>query len=234
MRRSLGMLLAGCAAVGIATAAWATMPAALPGKMMTERQSVWQPPTMDAVVVIRTGGGGTGTGFSVNNGTIGGSTIVTAAHVVGKAKTVSVKDVDGNIRMASVDIVDGLTDLAILTSTQHKIPAAELDCRVAKVGEQIEAIGTPLGLEFITAQGRIAGTARKVPTGVVAYVTDIVTIMGMSGGPIFANGRVIGVNHAVMLAPLNGPMGQMPSLAGFGFIIPSANVCALLEREVGA
>lgn len=225
MRRSLGMLLAGCAAVGIATAAWAAMPAPLPGKMMTERQAVWQPPTMDAVVVVRTGGG-LGTGFSIGNGTI-----VTAAHVVMGAKTVSIKDVDGNIRMAHVDIVDAATDLAILKSNQ-RIPAAELDCRIAKVGEQIEAIGTPLGLEFITAAGRIAAEPRKVPTGAIAYVTDIVTIMGMSGGPVFAGGRIIGVNHAVMLAPINGPMGQVPSLAGFGFIIPSANVCALLEREV--
>lgn len=226
MRRSLGMLLAGCVAVGIATAAWATMPAELPGKMMTERQAVWHPPTMDAVVVIRTGGGGTGTGFSIGNGLI-----VTAAHVVGKSKTVSIKDVDGNIRMAHVDIVDAATDLAIL-STQHKIPAAELDCRMAKVGDEITAIGTPLGLEFITAQGRIAGTARKIG-GTNALVTDIVTIMGMSGGPIFSGGRVVGVTHAVMIAPLTGPMGQVPSLAGFGFIIPSSDVCALLARDGG-
>lgn len=226
MRRSLGMLLAGCVAVGIATAAWAISPAPLPGKMMTERQAVWQPPTMDAVVVIRTGSGGTGTGFSIGSGQI-----VTAAHVVKNAKTVSIKDVDGNIRMAYVDIVDAATDLAIL-STSHKIPAAELDCRTARVGEEITAIGTPLGLEFITAQGRIAGTARKIG-GTNALVTDIVTIMGMSGGPIFSAGRVIGVNHAVMLAPLNGPMGQLPSLAGFGFIIPSSDVCALLMRSEG-
>ena len=228
MRRSLGMLLAGCYAVGVVTAAFASSlhhPQPLPGKMMTERQAAWHPPTMDAVVVIRTGGG-LGTGFSIGSGHI-----VTAAHVVMGAKTVSIKDVDGNVRMASVDIVDAATDLAIL-STRHKIPAAELACRTARVGEEITAIGTPLGLEFITAVGRIAGTARPVPTGSVAYVTDIVTIMGMSGGPIFADGRVIGVNHAVMLAPLRAPMGQVPALAGFGFIIPSTAVCDLLAREV--
>ncbi len=225
MRRSLGMLLAGCAAVGIATAAWAALPEPLPGKMATERQAVWQPPMIEAVVVIQRPLG-LGTGFSIGNGLI-----VTAAHVVDGAKTVSIKDVDGNIRMAHVDIVDNATDLAIL-STQHRIPAAELDCRTARVGEAITAIGTPLGLEFITAQGRIAGAARKVG-GTNALVTDIVTIMGMSGGPLFANGRVVGVNHAVMIAPLTGPMGQVPSLAGFGFVIPSSDVCALLARSEG-
>lgn len=225
MRRSLGMLLAGCAAVGIATAAYAMAPAPQPGTMKSERQAVWQPPTMDAVVVIQRPRG-LGTGFS-----IGAWQIVTAAHVVGKAKTVSIKDVDGNIRMAHVDIVDAATDLAIL-STQHRIPAAELDCRMARVGDEITAIGTPLGLEFITAVGKIAGTARKIG-GTNALVTDIVTVMGMSGGPIFSKGRVVGVTHAVMIAPLNGPMGQVPSLAGFGFIIPSSDVCALLLRSEG-
>ena len=189
MRRSLGMLLAGCAAAGIATAAWAAIPhGPQPGTMKSERQAVWQPPTMDAVVVIQRPRG-LGTGFSIGNGLI-----VTAAHVVDGARTVSIKDVDGNTRMAHVDIVDRATDLAIL-STAHKIPAAELDCRMARVGEEITAIGTPLGLEFITAQGRIAGTARKIG-GTNALVTDIVTVMGQSGGPVFSGGRVVGVTHA--------------------------------------
>jgi serine protease Do len=227
------MLLAGCAAVGIVTAAYAMAPQPLPGKMTTERQSLWQPPTMDSVVVIRTGGG-LGTGFSIGNGVI-----VTAAHVVMGAKTVSIEDVDGNIRMARVDIVDGATDLAIL-STSHKIPAAEIDCRMASVGEAITAIGTPLGLEFITAEGRVAGAARKIG-GTNVLVTDIVTIMGMSGGPLFANGRVVGVNHAVMTvsSKLDGTDVDAnaevysTSLVGFGFVIPSTDVCALLMRGEG-
>jgi serine protease Do len=224
------MLLAGCVAVGIATAAWAAHSGALvakplPGKMMTERQAVWQPPTMDAVVVIMRPNG-RGTGFSIGNGLI-----VTAAHVVDGARTVSIKDTDGNTRMAHVDIVDKSTDLAIL-STSHRIPAAELDCRLAKVGDAIESIGTPLGLEFITATGRIAGTARKVG-GTNVLVTDIVTVMGQSGGPVFSKGRVVGVTHAVMIAPL--PMGGrlVPSIVGFGYIIPSSDVCALLMRSEG-
>lgn len=225
MRRSLGMLLAGCVAVGIATAAWAMGPAPLPGKMMTERQSVWQPPTMDAVVVIMRPNG-RGTGFSIGNGLI-----VTAAHVVDGARTVSIKDTDGNTRMAHVDIVDKATDLAIL-STSHRIPAAELDCRLAKVGDAIESIGTPLGLEFITATGRIAGAARKVG-GTNVLVTDIVTVMGQSGGPVFSGGRVVGVTHAVMIAPLPMEGRLVPSIVGFGYIIPSSDVCALLMRGEG-
>lgn len=198
------------------------MPAAK--TVMVEHLAPHAPVTMDSVVVIRAATG-VGTGFSVGNGMI-----VTAAHVVMGAKTVSIKDVDGNIRMALVDIVDATTDLAIL-STRHRIPAAELDCRTARVGEQIEAIGTPLGLEFITAAGRIAGGVRKVGSTNV-LVTDIVTVMGQSGGPVFSDRLVVGVTHAVMVAPLNGTLGPVPSLVGFGYIIPSSDVCALLAREV--
>lgn len=184
-------------------------------------------PTTDAATVLIQRPDSKGTGFHIGNGTI-----VTAAHVVAGAKTVSLKTIDGRITSASVDLVDEKADVAFL-HTKARMLAADLDCRTAKVGEPIVAIGNPLGLEFVTAFGKIAGEPREYMFRSL-YVTDITTVMGQSGGPVFANGKVIGVTSAVMVAPMRlAPDKYVPSLVGFGFVVPSTVVCEMLPRVNG-
>lgn len=226
MRRSLGMLLAGCVAVGIATAAWAALPEPLPGKMATERQSVWSPPTLDAALLIKRPNG-LGSGVYIGHGRI-----ITAAHVVVGAKVVSLKSSDGRISSATVVAIDEKTDLAILRTDMRLLPA-ELSCSPVAVGTQIVAIGNPQGVEFVSAYGRIAGKARPVATSRLVYVTDMTTVMGQSGSGVFADGKVIGIVSAVMLAPLQVPGRDgvyVPSLVGFGFVVPSTLVCEMLAK----
>ncbi|MNW21895.1 hypothetical protein D3C71_2230660 [compost metagenome] len=51
--------------------------------------------------------------------------------------------------------------------------------------------------------------------------------MGQSGGGTFAdNGDLIGITVGVMAAPI----GFSGSLVGFGFVVPSADICGLLGR----
>ncbi|WP_201269935.1 S1 family peptidase [Sinorhizobium meliloti] len=196
-------------------------------------RATYRVPVTDAATVLIQRPNSKGTGFH-----IGGGRIITAAHVVNGARTVSLKSIDGRISSATVVKVDTKTELAILQTNMRLLPA-ELDCGTVPVGTAISAIGNPLGQEFITAFGRIAGAPRAMPHAKSVYVTDMTTVMGQSGAPVFADGRVIGVVSAVMLAPFE-LVGKVPqdsgiyarSLVGFGYVVPSAEVCKMLGGEV--
>lgn len=161
---------------------------------------------------------------------IGNGRIVTAAHVVAGAKVVSLRAYDGRVSSATVVAVDEKTDLAIL-QTNMRLLAADLSCAQAPIGAPIVSIGNPLGQEFVTAWGRIAGLPRAV-NGATYYVTDMTVVMGQSGSAVFSDGKVIGITSAVMVAPLQIPTTDkfVPSLVGFGYVVPSSLVCEMIAK----
>lgn len=200
------------------------MPAAQ--TVMVERAVYAAPVTEDAALLIKRP---SGLGSAVY---IGHGRIVTAAHVVAGAKVVSLKSNDGRISSATVVAFDEKTDLAILQTNMRLLPA-NLSCAAVPVGTPIVAIGNPLGQEFVSAYGRIAGKARPVATSRLVYVTDMTTVMGQSGSGVWADGKVIGIVSAVMLAPLQVPGRDgvyVPSLVGFGFVVPSTLVCEMVAK----
>lgn len=166
--------------------------------------------------------GGHGSGVSIGNGYI-----LTAAHVVKDAKTATLKTKDGKTRRAAVLWANTEYDIALLRSQDGNMDAATLDCRIAQAGDFITSYGNPLNVEFAAAFGRIAGEPRALGPWKSVFVTDITTVMGQSGGPVFdADGRLIGITVGVMGAP----MGFSHSLVGYGFVVPSRAVCDLLAR----
>ncbi|MEV4606224.1 trypsin-like peptidase domain-containing protein [Neorhizobium sp. LMR1-1-1.1] len=172
------------------------------------------------VKVILTNGHGSGVH-------IGNGFVVTAAHVAGDAATVELKTKDGKIRPADVLWVNKTYDIALLRTSPEMLPAAHLDCRTVSAGTVIEAIGNPLSVEFISAYGKIAGAPRAQGPWKSVFVTDITTVQGQSGGPVFGpSGDLIGITVGVM----GVPMGFSASLVGYGFVVPSTEVCALLGR----
>lgn len=200
------------------------MPAAL--TTMVEHSTYRAAVTEDAALLIRRPNS---LGSAVH---IGNGRIITAAHVVSGAKVVSLKSSDGRISSATVVAIDEKTDLAILQTNMRLLPA-NLSCAAVPVGTPIVAIGNPLGQEFVSAYGRIAGKARPVATSRLVYVTDMTTVMGQSGSGVFADGKVVGIVSAVMLAPLQVPGRDgvyVPSLVGFGFVVPSSLVCEMLAK----
>ena len=193
---------------------------------MVERAAGVVPVIEDAALLIKRPNG---LGSAVY---IGHGRIVTAAHVVVGAKVVSLKSSDGRISSATVVAIDEKTDLAILRTDMRLLPA-DLSCAAAPVGTSIVAIGNPQGVEFVSSYGRIAGKARPVATSRLVYVTDMTTVMGQSGSGVFADGKVVGVVSAVMLAPLQVPGRDgvyVPSLVGFGYVVPSTLVCEMLAK----
>lgn len=224
-RRTTTAFIAG-AAVAVAAmlaptaAAYVNPPMPRAKTIMVERTAYSVPVTDAATLLIKTADG-LGTGFHVGSGRI-----VTAAHVVKGSDVVTIKTYDGRFSTARVVAIDEAQDLAVL-ATDLIMLSAEMDCGVAKVGDAIMAIGNPMGQEFVSAFGRIAGAPRELHARSV-YVTDMTTVMGQSGGPVFRDGRVIGVVSAVMLAPLKNGDAYVPTIIGFGFVVPSAGVCEML------
>lgn len=207
-------------AIGEFSAATAPLP---PTLVVPERAAYIKPtPATDAATVKINLPDGLGSGVSIGNGFI-----VTAAHVVGDAKEVGIKERDGVETTADVLWVNRVYDIALLRSPL-KIPAADLSCRTARVGDAITAIGNPLGLEFISTAGKIAGEARQFgDTWKSAFVTDLTVIMGNSGGPAFDEyGKLIGI----VVGVLGVPVGEGKSYLGLSTVVPSSVVCSLLGR----
>ncbi|QWY83218.1 putative trypsin-like peptidase protein [Rhizobium phage RHph_X2_25] len=190
----------------------------------TAAGSVAPPSASSAVKVQRPGSHGSGVH-------IGNGSFLTAWHVIKDAKTVSLKTSDGKTIGAKVLWFAEEYDIAMLSADGAGISSSPLTCRPAKADEPIVAKGNPLALEFVSAYGHISGKPRKLGPWASVYITDITTVMGMSGGGVFdAAGNVLGINVGVAAAPMKAGDGWVPSITGFGMVVPSSDVCKLLGR----
>src|SRR5699024_10918027 len=94
------------------------------------------------------------------------------------------------------------------------------------VGDDVVAIGSPLGLEGTVTSGIISARDRAVTAGgageqsfINAIQTDAAINPGNSGGPLVDEaGHVIGVNSAI--ATLDGFAADVSGSIGLGFAIP--------------
>jgi serine protease Do len=165
---------------------------------------------------------GIGSGFIVRQDGV----IVTNAHVVAGATSVSVALRDGTTFPARVVGVDETNDLAVLKIESTGLPVAPLGTSAdLMVGEWAVAIGNPFGFllgntEPSVTAGVVSATGRNLVgrgEGNGVYVdmiqTDASINPGNSGGPLInASGEVIGVNSSIY-SPTGGSVG-------LGFAIP--------------
>ncbi|MEA2623313.1 MAG: serine protease Do [Chloroflexota bacterium] len=194
----------------------------------------------ESVVTITTSVGGSGLGRGGASGTGVGSgivlsadgTILTNAHVVAGATSISVKLPNGNDVAATVVTSDTAADLAVIHADASGLTPARLgDSDALKVGQAVIAIGTPLGeyADTVTA-GIISATNRTITvstnsrggsiqlTGMLQ--TDAAVNPGNSGGPLLnAAGQVVGIVAA------GDESGQ-----GIGFAIPINDAAALISH----
>lgn len=174
-------------------------------------------------------GGGLGSGFVYGaNGLI-----LTNAHVVRDADTVTVKLADGReFKNAKVLGEDARTDVAVVKVDATDLPTVKLgDSSRVQVGEWAIAVGNPFGLEKTLTVGVISATARDVPlteAGPGDYLqTDASINPGNSGGPLLdIQGRVVGVNNAIF--------SRTGGNVGIGFAIPintAKEIADVLAKE---
>lgn len=155
--------------------------------------------------------------------------VLTSAHVVDGAASLSVTTDAGDKITARVVGLDAVLDLALLhLESNAPMAAARLgDSSTLKVGEELVVIGNPIGLEQTMTRGIVSGLNRLL-AGVSdqpMIQTDAPINPGNSGGPLFDRcGTVVGIATFVS-----------EEAQSIGFAIPVNAVKAVLRelRETG-
>lgn len=180
-----------------------------------------------SVVAISTvSGWSTGTGSGVIMTEDG--TIMTNAHVVSGAQSITVRVMDGTEYEATLLGVDEKTDLAVIKIDATDLTPAEFgDSSSIVQGEIAVAIGNPLGLAFegSVTQGIISAVSREIEVDgrTMTYIqTDAAINPGNSGGALVnGSGQVIGINSVKV---------SSSDVEGLGFAIPISVALPIAEQ----
>lgn len=146
-------------------------------------------------------GTGAGSGFIIDPSGV----IVTNAHVVSGARSVTVTLNDGTEHQGTVVGADTNEDIAVVriqASGLHTLPLGQSSS--VRVGQTVVAIGNALALtgEPTATEGIVSALNRSIDTNNGEHLdhlvqTDAAINPGNSGGPLLTlDGRVIGINSA--------------------------------------
>ena len=183
----------------------------------------------------------TGNGKALGSGVIFDKEghIITNNHVVAGASQIRVTLADGRVYEAEPTGTDPATDLAViqLKDAPDNLTVAQLgDSDKLATGQDVMAIGNPLGLSSTVTTGIISALDRPVinsqsedgsgggsPSSAVytnAIQIDAAINPGNSGGPLFdEKGRVIGITSSIATMSRSSSEGGSGSI-GIGFAIP--------------
>jgi serine peptidase DegS len=157
--------------------------------------------------------------------------IVTNNHVIANATTIKVQLADGRVADARVVGRDPDTDLAVLLIKLEHLPVMSLGrSDQLQVGDEVLAIGNPLGLQQTVTHGIVSATGRS-QLGVATFEnfiqTDAAINEGNSGGALVnASGELVGINTAVIAKNMDAT-----GVEGIGFAIP-VNLARGVMQEI--
>lgn len=159
--------------------------------------------------------------------------IVTNNHVIEGAKKIDISLQSGETTTAELVGKDALSDLAVLKiDAKYAETVLEFgDSDKTRAGDQVTAIGNPLGLDFsgTVTQGIVSAVDRSINVETSAgdwelnvIQTDAAINPGNSGGGLLnAAGEVIGINSLKI---------SQGGVEGLGFAIPSNEVIPLIKE----
>lgn len=160
--------------------------------------------------------------------------IITNCHVISGAQKITVELSDGEILGALIVGADELSDLAVIKVTATALPAAEFgDSDLLAVGDEVAAIGNPLGLELKSTltNGIISAINRDIETDgrtLTLIQTNAALNEGNSGGPLInSSGQVIGVNTMKMYSTVT-------NVEGLGFAIPISLAKPIIDELINS
>lgn len=179
-----------------------------------------------------------GSGFVLD----GSGSVITNNHVIeGKDAKIQVTLQDGRIYDASVVGTDATSDIAVIKLKDAPAdlkPVTFADSETVTVGDDVMAVGNPLGLSNTATVGVISALERPVTASegggasASVVVTNAIQIdaainPGNSGGPLFdGEGKVIGITSSIA-----STSSQNPGSIGIGFAIPS-NLTQLITTQL--
>lgn len=176
-------------------------------------------------------GAGTGVVFDAASGYV-----LTNAHVVDGAASITVTVGDGEARPATLVAADTSRDIAVLqvSDTTGLVAAPIGSASEVAVGDPVVAIGNALALEggMTVTQGIVSALDRSLDTesGTLSGLiqTDAAISSGNSGGALVnASGQVIGINTAVAASYAG------VSVSNIGFAISIDDAVAVAQSMIG-
>ncbi len=155
--------------------------------------------------------------------------IVTNAHIIDGCDSAKVTLYNDQSYEAKLVGVDGISDLALLKIDAEGLPAAVFgDVSSIAVGDEVAAIGNPLGEDFRSTltNGIISAIDRGLNYNgrtMSLLQTNTAINQGNSGGALFnMYGQVVGITNMKM-------MSYYSSIEGIGFAIPSSTVKSVVD-----
>lgn len=159
--------------------------------------------------------------------------VLTNHHVVAGADQGGRLEVtmnDGSRHSATFVASDATTDVGVIKIDDvSDLPFLQFgDSDAAAVGQEVVAVGSPLGLNATVTSGIVSAKNRPVRASqeggesslIDAIQTDAAVNPGNSGGPLVdMEGNIIGMNS--MIASLSGGSNAEGGSIGLGFAIPS-------------
>ena len=183
-----------------------------------------------SITTIADGSTSSGSGVIMN----GNGYIITNAHVVQDADSISVLLTDGRTLPAQVVGSDGISDLAVLYIEATGLTPAEFGSSATlRVGDAVVAIGDPLGVELrgTMTDGIISAINRDITVSgrtMNLIQTSAALNSGNSGGPLVnCYGQVIGINTMKI-----GDYASSAGVEGLGFAIPVSTVKEVVDQII--
>jgi S1-C subfamily serine protease len=183
-------------------------------------------PAVVQVNVTTASGSGLGSGVIIDER----GYIITNHHVIAGAQLIQVTLYDGASLRAQLVGTDPLDDLAVVkVSAPAKLIVAPLgDSSKLQVGQEVLAVGNPLGITQTVTSGIISALDRTVSTIPDAIQTDAAINPGNSGGALVdLQGELVGIPTFAAI----DPQFQTPA-NGVGFAIPSNRVRFISQQLI--
>jgi putative serine protease PepD len=198
-------------------------------------------PSVVTIAASSRGGTSEGSGVVVRSD----GYVITNNHVIdGASGNITVSFADGSTAQATVVAADTTGDLALLkVSGKTALTAVSLgNSSQLQVGDDVVALGNPLGLGTSASEGIVSALNRQVTVGsdggrgfgggtTVSYSgaiqTDAAVNEGNSGGALVnASGQLVGITSAIATD------GSSTGNLGVAFAIPSSQVQSFLDKNL--
>lgn len=162
--------------------------------------------------------------------------IITNNHVVADSDELQLITASGKKIQATIVGTDSSKDLALLKAktTDIKTSASFGNAKKLQSGQQVLAIGSPLGSDYATSltSGIVSAPRRTLSaeetgsSATTAIQTDAAINPGNSGGPLInLKGQVVGINSSKIVSSTDGT-----SVEGMGFAIPADIVQTFIKN----